>query len=267
MDIAHQHRGTTDDGGRTGTYQDAAAKIHRAGGIRIEPIRGDGLGGGGHCRSLATSIREGIEPAEFEILWIATVVAAVAQDHLLVQRIAREKDLEIPRKQLRTDFDDLDHDRIAGVGEGFPIAEDQSHIAAIPTGGTEGIADHGSVGVTDIGALTGSNGDITTVDFYIGARHSAALLEGLQGRAEGGYGSIPFGFVCRVPHGAERLEVGEILQAQLIQIKVILAHDLIDELAHQNETSFGSLSAIEVKALLQVGRQTLEIGLSGVIAG
>jgi len=81
---------------------------------------------------------------------VAGIVAAVAQCHLLVERVARQQGLEIALVERGIDLDDLHRDGVARVGESGAIFKHQGYVARARARRGQGIAVHRRVAVADV---------------------------------------------------------------------------------------------------------------------
>ena len=79
-------------------------------------------------------------------------------------------------------------------------------------------------------------------------------------------GGVPLA-LGSVASRAEILEQRQILGGEHIQIEVVLAGVCIDKTTFQHESTLGTHGTVEVKTLLQMGWQGLEVDLADIDAG
>ena len=237
--IAHQHGGVADRGGWRATNEDRAAQVA----IGLEPSASarlgvDVVGSDGRVRAVG---REAVAPLKFIQLRLARVVAAVAQRHLLVERVARQQYLEISFVEAGIDLEDLHGDGIPRVGEGLAIFEHEHHIAGALARRAQCVAVHRRVAVADVGdgRLVDHARVLGRIDHII-AGHRCAFAEGFQLGVERIDRSIPFALVAAVAAWAKGLQFRQIRRAQHIQIEVVLTRDFIDKLPFEDEATLGA---------------------------
>ena len=229
-------------------------RVSQINGGRVSVGRRLGAGGGGR----------GGPPLKLVVFRCRREIPAVAQAHLLIQRIGGEAHLQVAVVEFRHHLDDLHCWGIArrceiGV---FPVAKQERGIALALSRGGEGIAVAGAVGIRHLGQRGGS-GEIG--ESRIGAHRVGAALRGilhksLDARLQAVDRALPLGFDgSRLVHG-QRFEGGHVGGREHIEVEVIFAGDFIVEFALEDQAALGAGQRIEEKAALQMRRKPLEIG-------
>ena len=244
--------------------------------LGLAPLPGVGIGGIPKIGLVGVVIGDGravgggrsSPPIEFIILRLRGEIPAVAQAHLLVEGIGGQADLDVAIVEFRNHLDDLHHRWVSGGGQSrvLTIAKHQGGIACSLAGGGERVAVAGRIGIRHLGECG------RAVGFGEGAIHAVSAFLALVLHVGFDLGSqpvdcgVPFGLVC-VPNGQKRLEGGDIGGRKHVQIEVILAGDLVVELAFQDQAALGAGQGIKKEPGLEVRRQPLEIGLPLVNRG
>ena len=229
-----------------------------------------GRGGGGRAveRWAATVGRETVAPLELVQLGVAGVVAAVAQGHLFIQRIAGQQHLQIAFVEGRIDLDHLHGNWIRRIGESLAVFKHQRDVARAFARRAQGVTVDRRVGIGDVGQRGLVDRALVFGRIHhIGAGHRAAFAEGGQLGAQAVDRRIPLAFVRGVGRRAEVFQLGEVGRSQHVEVEVILACGFINELTLEGERAFAARVGVEVKTLLQMRRQLLEVGFARVVAG
>ena len=185
---------------------------------------------------------------------------------MFIERIARRDDLQVADVELAGDLEDLDLHRIAIRRKGVAVAKDHGDEACALAGGGDGVAVHGGIGIGDDGQsiLADDLGLLRIHD--VGTELRRIGLEGLDRGAQRIDGGVPFRFIGGVGRH-ETLEQEFIGGGEQVQVEIVLARQFVVEGADEDEGAFGPAQRIEIDALLQVRRQSLEISPALVARG
>ena len=178
----------------------------------------------------------------------------MAQGHLLIERVAGQQHLEVAGVEAWIHLENVHRGRVAGIGEGLAVFEHEHHIARAISCGGERVAVHRRIRIADVGegGLVDQAGILGIIDLE-GSGSRGVFAEGFQLRGELVDGGCPLA-LGSVANRAEILEQREVLRGEHVQVEVVLAGDFIDKATFQHEGALGAQGAVEVKALLQMGR-------------